>query len=1339
MEKIIPEKKCLFLILPVTFFVFFLPSFSYAQTVTITSPVPYQVFQRDGSDQADIPISGTYTGSPAAIEARFNGGSWTTIDASPSGGAFTGTTTNQTAGQGTLEVRFTDDTDTSNSTTTIGIGDIFVIAGQSNGVGKGDNNQSYSHSTLAASLFGNDDNWKELTDPTDDSTNQVDSVSDDSTFPGGSVWPLVATRFLADQGVPVAFIPAAKSGSFISGWAQNSATTTLYGSMQRRINTAGGVGGVKAVIFWQGESDSAFQAASTAYNTSLDALVSAINSDFGVKTVVVGMVSASATDEAKNAIREAQVDAWNDNSNVVPGGSLYDLATPDGSHISTNEDLQTAANRIWAALEGEYYSGSDDGRGPRFVSAEENGTRDTITLTFTDDTGPILPGSGSGGFYVTDNGIPKTVSSVATVGTTQLELNLAEAATGILAVSMGYGDDSQGETVPTDSSTYSLPIEPFFNATTTNSTKVECSWVGGNADWADSTSNWSCGAIPNDNTYDVTLCDDTVTSTTTVTVTSAVTVGRLTIGKPHGSFISSCGGQITTILDLNASLTVDDEQGFVGAGDLVIGTFGELDANDETITIDSSFLRYAALSSWGAPIFTPDTSTVKLIGDGRIDYGPSDGTDLTFYNLEIATSTKETQLRGGDSNSFYVTNIFFPGSGTITEHKDFTNTEIYLNAGTMNTSNSTVLMANTDFYYAVPTVVTSLNVLGGLFEDYTLFGNNSGAASNVLSLTGSTTIGGNFLIRSGLVKTLDLDTNGNDLTIEGNAQLGAASFYDGDIVLSGDSTVTINGNVTEAHLFPTTGIIRILNGNTLNLGGNFTFDTADSFFVGTGTVAFTGSTDQTIEINDSFYNLTLNNTGASGSNDVIFSNNVDVDNNLTITDGDLDIDTNNVTLTVGEDITIGSGGSYTRNGEAFTIDGTTTFTDNSGAFDLGDLTVASTTAAASLTLGSNATSSGLTIASGETLSLGSNNLFLTDATASSTPLTVNGTFTPGTGTVTYKATSTQTTIPVLQYYNLALDGGASFLTSAVTTVLNSFTNLGGYLNESTGYISASSTTSLNQDGYTTSDSPTITVLDGDANTSATSTDSFTITASLSNGDTETVTLTETGNATGIFTGSPSINTGSVSGSDGALNVPSGSTILTATFTDTKESTDTTSDTATITNTGGTTNTTTSTGAVASLPPSFSGGTRKQTTTPTQPQTPSQPSQPSTGSGLTSAQVTSIITLLTSFNVDQTTLDTVRNILQGNTSPTGNQTFTVSTTNLTGPFRFNTTSSQTRLLQQILAQDTTIYPEGLTTGYYGTLTRRAVGKFQERHNLAIPTDAFYGYAGPMTRAKIKEVY
>lgn len=60
------------------------------------------------------------------------------------------------------------------------------------------------------------------------------------------------------------------------------------------------------------------------------------------------------------------------------------------------------------------------------------------------------------------------------------------------------------------------------------------------------------------------------------------------------------------------------------------------------------------------------------------------------------------------------------------------------------------------------------------------------------------------------------------------------------------------------------------------------------------------------------------------------------------------------------------------------------------------------------------------------------------------------------------------------------------------------------------------------------------------------------------------------------------------------------------------------------------------------------------------------------------------------------------------------------------------------LQQILAGDPAVYPEGLVTGYFGNLTEKAVQRFQEKYGIANQGDAGYGYVGPKTRTKLNEL-
>ena len=184
---------------------YFLPQPS--ETVTVTSPVAYQTFQRTGTT-ASIPISGTYSGTPTAIEASFNGGAYATIDASPSGGTFSGTLASQSQGQGTLTVRYTNDTGVTDTVADVGIGDVYLVLGDSIAEGRGTNAQSHGWTTKATN-YRQDNLWKEGNDPMDTNTTI------------GSHWPLLAKHIMQSEGVPVAMM--------VNGTGSQDITGTLNG------------------------------------------------------------------------------------------------------------------------------------------------------------------------------------------------------------------------------------------------------------------------------------------------------------------------------------------------------------------------------------------------------------------------------------------------------------------------------------------------------------------------------------------------------------------------------------------------------------------------------------------------------------------------------------------------------------------------------------------------------------------------------------------------------------------------------------------------------------------------------------------------------------------------------------------------------------------------------------------------------------------------------------------------------------------------------------------------------------------------------------------------------
>ena len=73
-----------------------------------------------------------------------------------------------------------------------------------------------------------------------------------------------------------------------------------------------------------------------------------------------------------------------------------------------------------------------------------------------------------------------------------------------------------------------------------------------------------------------------------------------------------------------------------------------------------------------------------------------------------------------------------------------------------------------------------------------------------------------------------------------------------------------------------------------------------------------------------------------------------------------------------------------------------------------------------------------------------------------------------------------------------------------------------------------------------------------------------------------------------------------------------------------------------------------------------------------------------------------------------------------------------------PLAFGIRNNNVKKLQEALKADSSIYPEGLVTGYFGFLTEAAIKRFQVKYNIAKSGNRGYGKFGPLTIAKMNEV-
>jgi hypothetical protein len=72
-------------------------------------------------------------------------------------------------------------------------------------------------------------------------------------------------------------------------------------------------------------------------------------------------------------------------------------------------------------------------------------------------------------------------------------------------------------------------------------------------------------------------------------------------------------------------------------------------------------------------------------------------------------------------------------------------------------------------------------------------------------------------------------------------------------------------------------------------------------------------------------------------------------------------------------------------------------------------------------------------------------------------------------------------------------------------------------------------------------------------------------------------------------------------------------------------------------------------------------------------------------------------------------------------------------------QFSQTSDEIKMLQDILKYEGLFPTNADSTGYYGSVTKKAVQNFQLKYGIVKETDAGYGRVGPKTRAKLNVLY
>ena len=396
--------------------VLLLASAALAAEVRITGgAADDQVFQRGADSRADITLSGTAEPGGASVEARVTrkhqvveGFDWAAI-AKATGGKWSGFVKGLPAGGPyRIEVRAGSATTAVNN---ILVGDLWVLAGQSNMQGVGDLVDVEMPHELVHN-FNMADQWEVAEEPLHTLPAAVDPVH----WPKGQTAPLAgealrkyvanrkkgaglglpfAVEMVRRKGVPIGLLSCAHGGTSMDQWdpgLKSKVGESLYGSMLRRVQAAGGK--VTGVLWYQGESDSSPKAAPL-FQGKFERLVTQIREDFGQPGlpfyyVQIGRHINNSNVAEWNLVQDSQRKA----ELTIPHSGIVaaiDTTLDDGIHVGT-ADLKLLGRRLANLATGETK------RGPRPVTATFQAGM--VRVTFSEVNGRLRSAGRISGFSI---------------------------------------------------------------------------------------------------------------------------------------------------------------------------------------------------------------------------------------------------------------------------------------------------------------------------------------------------------------------------------------------------------------------------------------------------------------------------------------------------------------------------------------------------------------------------------------------------------------------------------------------------------------------------------------------------------------------------------------------------------------------------------------------------------------------------------------------------------------------------------------------------------------------------------------------------------------------------
>lgn len=336
------------------------------EVLEVTSPIERDLHQRNDENQATFTVSGnTVADSVEILAVRMAGYSagadMAAVTASVTDGKFEKDITLY-GGYYKVTVKAIKDGEViaTEEIDRVGVGEIFITAGQSNSASFSQDETSASDDRVSSYDYANG-KWVFAKDPQVSLGDANEFTSwgnkDGETRSGGSVWPTLGDILTKELDVPVGFINIGIGSSQVSSW-----NGSLYSRMQRAV-TAFGKNGVRAVLWHQGENDSKAGTTTESYKADLTEVIEKSRADAGWDIPWVISIAAyhnneAATEENQEMIRTAQRAVIAEVEGAYKGPYTDDMSGElrDATKVHFSlAGLKEFASRWWVSLENAFF------------------------------------------------------------------------------------------------------------------------------------------------------------------------------------------------------------------------------------------------------------------------------------------------------------------------------------------------------------------------------------------------------------------------------------------------------------------------------------------------------------------------------------------------------------------------------------------------------------------------------------------------------------------------------------------------------------------------------------------------------------------------------------------------------------------------------------------------------------------------------------------------------------------------------------------------------------------------------------------------------------------------